>query len=75
MGKTEIIAELAHLSAQDLIDVRDWLDQQLSIGRPFVVSGVTPTRIGHVRSPRLADPGRAADFRKHVTELPPDAEL
>jgi len=72
MSKTEIMAELAHLSPQDLAEVRAWLDR-MALDKSASGSGQTPTpRIG---SPRLANPAQAKDFIKQVRELPARAGL
>jgi hypothetical protein len=63
MSKTEIMAELAHLSSLDLAEVRAWLDQLVLDKNP----SPSTTRI---RSPRLAKPAQAKQFTKQVTELP-----
>jgi hypothetical protein len=74
MSKAEIIAELAHLSPQDLADVRAWLDR-LSLDKTASTSGKAGTVSARIRSPRLAKPAQATDFTKQVTELSPHAGL
>ena len=64
MGKTEIMAELAHLSPQDLAEVRAWLDR-------LAVDKKASPPVARIRSPRLANPAQAKHFIKQVTELPP----
>jgi hypothetical protein len=71
MSKTEILAELAHLSPDDLAEVRAWLER-LMVDRPLSKADVDHPRI---RSPRLVRPSQSADFIKHVTELTADAAL
>jgi len=73
MSKTEIIAELAHLSPQELAEVRAWLDR-LPLDKSASMSG-TATPAAHIRSPRLAKPAQFRDFIKQVTELSPHAGL
>ena len=72
MSKTEIIAELAHLSPEDLAEVRAWLDHLPLEKTAVKAEGTQPVRI---RTPRLANRAQAGDFIKHVTELRPDAAL
>jgi hypothetical protein len=69
MSKTEIMAELAHLSAQDLAEVRAWLDR-LALDRSVAKS---PAATPRIRSPRLAKPAQAKEFIKQVRELPSHA--
>ena len=69
MSKAEIIAELAHLSREDLAEVRAWLD------RIALPPNGKPTSTAHIRTPKLADRAAAGDFRKQVTELPTDAAI
>ena len=73
MGKTEILAELPQLSPEDRVEIRARLDELARDAR----AGAAPerSRDAHVVTPRLADPGRAGDFRKHVTELGGDAAV
>jgi len=71
MSKAEIMAELAHLSAQDLAEVRAWLDRLAQDKSVEKSSTVAP----RVRSPRLANPSQSKDFVKQVRELPPHALL
>ena len=74
MSKAEIIAELAHLSAEDLADVRAWLDRVAL--EKSVTTPVESQRVAsRIRSPRLATPAQAGDFVKQVTELSTDAAL
>jgi hypothetical protein len=75
MSKTEIMAELAHLSPQDLAEVRAWLDRQLMSPESIVTFRGVDGECPRIRTPRLADPARAADFIKQVTELAPDASV
>jgi hypothetical protein len=78
MSKTEILAELAHLSPSDLADVKAWLDRHLTspdAATAVDVSRFPPAGRSHLRTPRLADPARAADFVKQVVELPADAAV
>ncbi|HEV8608392.1 MAG TPA: hypothetical protein VGQ99_23870 [Tepidisphaeraceae bacterium] len=70
MSKTEIMAELAHLSPQDLAEVRAWLDR---LARDKGASRSGPSAAPRIRSPRLANPAQAKDFIKQVRELPPHA--
>jgi hypothetical protein len=74
MSKAEIIAELAHLSPQDLADVRAWLDR-LSLDKTASTSGPAGAATARIRSPRLANPGQSTDFTKQVMELSPHAAL
>jgi len=74
MSKAEILAELAHMSAEDLADVRAWLDR-LALEKSVTKLGAAGTAAARMRSPRLANPAQAADFIKQVTELPADAAL
>src|SRR4051812_18974220 len=65
MSKAEIMAELAHLSREDLADVRAWLDRVAPhqyVGETFR----SKTAIACLRSPHLADGAQAADFKKRV---------
>jgi hypothetical protein len=71
MSKSEIIAELAHLSPEELADVKAWIDQRAD--RDGSASQKRGAREAYVRSPRLANPAQASDFRKQVTELSADA--
>jgi len=75
MGKTEILTELARLTQEELTDVRRWLDQRLTAMKPVPASHGLGPGVARLRSPRLADPARAIDFAKQVTELPADAAL
>jgi hypothetical protein len=74
MSKTEILAELAHLNADDLAEVRSWLDRLLrdKAAMQFKKPQASPSQI---RSPHLANREQAGDFVKHVTELAPDAAV
>lgn len=74
MGKAEIIAELAHLSREDLAEVRAWLDHIESdqAGAPI---GKTTMSASRLRSPRLVDRSKVADFKKQVMELSAHATL
>jgi hypothetical protein len=74
MSKAEIMAELAHLSAEDLADVRAWIDQLALEKTVSVASGAT-AGTARIRSPRLAKPAQAADFAKQVSELSANARL
>jgi hypothetical protein len=65
MSKTEIMAELAHLSPQDLAEVRAWLDR--------LADKKASSPAARIRSPRLANRAQAKHFIKQVTELPPHA--
>ena len=74
MGKTEIMAELAHLSPEDLAEVRAWLDAiARENGSQNVMKSARPAP--RLRTPRLANPAQAADFRKQVTEQPAHAAV
>ena len=70
MSKTEIIAELTHLSPQDLAEVRAWLERQ-TLDKTSAPTRSTP----RIRSPRLANPAQGRDFFKQVTELGSHAKL
>lgn len=74
MSKAEILAELAHLSPDDLAEVRARLDR-LARDQTATASNGAPIPTVRIPTPRLADPARAADFRKQVTELPAHATL
>jgi hypothetical protein len=74
MSKAEIMAELAHLSAEDLADVRAWLDQ-LALEKAVSKADRPAAMTARIRSPRLAKPAQAADFIKQVSELPANAAL
>jgi hypothetical protein len=68
------MAELAQLSAEDRAEVRAWLNRLTpEICRPHAADLANPAP--RLRSPRLADPAKAADFAKQVTELPANASL
>jgi len=71
MSKAEIIAELAHLTPQDLAEVRAWLDR-FAPQEPTGDSITSKNRPVHIRSPRFAHPAQTRDFIKQVTELPAD---
>lgn len=74
MSKDALIAELARLSPQELAEVRAWIEHRAPGPR---ASAVAPAGHGapRLRSPRLADPSQAGDFKKQVTELPANAAL
>ena len=40
-----------------------------------IIADSRPTGSAHVRSPRLARPDQAGDFRKQIVEVSPDASL
>ncbi|HUO09153.1 MAG TPA: antitoxin family protein [Phycisphaerae bacterium] len=40
-----------------------------------IVTGTSTAPATQIHSPRLANPDQAADFRKQIVELPPDAQL
>lgn len=74
MGKTEIIAELSNLTAEDLADVRAWIDRIV----PDKTGARTEKRAmvtAQIRTPRLANPAQAADFIKQVREMPANASI
>jgi len=66
------MAELAHLSAQDLAEVREWLER---LSRERATSPAASAPPPRMRSPRLAKPAQYRDFIKQVTELPPHAAV
>lgn len=70
MSKTEIMAELAHLSPDDLAEVRAWLERQ-ALDKTSASARPSP----RVRSPRLANPAQRRDFIKQVMELRSHAKL
>lgn len=75
MSKDALIAELAQLSPQELAEVRAWIDRiapdwRASAGGPAAGHGIP-----RLRSPKIADPAQAGDFKKQVTELPTNAAL
>jgi hypothetical protein len=74
MSKDALMAELAQLSPQELAEVRAWIDHIAPGSR---ASAAAPAGHGaaRLRSPRLADPAQAGDFKKQVTELPTNAAL
>jgi hypothetical protein len=74
MGKTEIIAELAHLSPEDLADVKAWLDR-VALAKTVTKTGRAAITVARIHSPHLADPAQATDFKKQVTELPAHAAI
>jgi hypothetical protein len=74
MGKAEIIAELAHLSPEDLAYVREWLDQ-LALHKAASKANERPRVNARIRSPRLAKPAQATDFTKQVMELSANAAV
>jgi hypothetical protein len=74
MSKTEIIAELARLSPEDLSEVRAWLDQR-SGEKAAPKAGDTSSAAPHIRSPRLANRAQSAAFAKQITELSSNAAL
>src|SRR5947208_2553251 len=53
MSKTEIMAELAHLSPDDLAEVRAWLERQ-ALDKTSASARPSP----RIRSPRLANPAQ-----------------
>ena len=61
MSKAEIIAELPRLSAEERAEVQAKLDE-LAVDR-------AARRPARVRSPRLADPKQASDFRKRIVPI------
>ena len=67
MSKTEILAELSHLSPENLAEVQEYVDR--------MVQGRAKPAAPRLRSPKLANPSQANDFRKHVTESRSDAKL
>jgi hypothetical protein len=74
MSKTEIIAELAHLSAEERAEIRESLDRlegQTTVSK----SDAVPARVARIHSPRLADASKSSDFIKSVVELPTSASL
>jgi hypothetical protein len=68
MSKSEIIAELAHLSVEELADVRAVLDR-LRYEKSAAKARTSPTHPRHIRTPRLADPVNAAEFTKQVIDI------
>ena len=74
MSKAEIIAELAQLTPEDLADIRAWLDC-IAGEKSAAGAVIASTRAARIRSPRLADPAKAADFKKDVTELTAHAPI
>lgn len=74
MSKAQIMAELAQLSSEDLAEVRAWIERT-TLERRRTSATTTAVPVSRIRSPRLADPKQAADFRKQVTELPANASL
>jgi hypothetical protein len=74
MSKAEIVAELARLSPEDLMDVRAWLDR-LDVNKSAAKVAADPSIVPRLRSPRLADSARCADFVKQITELPSNAAV
>jgi hypothetical protein len=74
MSKTEILAELAQLSPEDLVEVRESLDRLLFKKAPLELNKPRNSA-PRLRSPRLAHPSQAGDFAKQITELPADATL
>jgi hypothetical protein len=75
MSKTEILAELAQLSPEDLVEVRESLDRLLFKKAPPLELNKPRNSAPRLRSPRLAHPSQAGDFAKQITELPADATL
>ena len=59
MSKAEIIAELPRLSPQDRAEVQAKLDE-------LARHSSQQQRPAHIRSPRLADPRRAGEFKKQI---------
>jgi hypothetical protein len=72
MSKAEIIAELAHLSPEDLADIKARLDR-LAPEKTATQTRGPATPAARIHTPRLADPSKAADFKKQVMELPAHA--
>jgi hypothetical protein len=73
MSTAEIIAELPRLTRAELAQVQARL-AELTAPLPVAVSA-PPGWPPRIRSPRLADPDRSADFAKRVVELTLDATL
>jgi hypothetical protein len=68
MSADEIIAELPHLTAEELAQVQAKLRELVAPSREIA-------RASRINSPRLAHPEQSEDFIKQVLELAPDAKL
>jgi hypothetical protein len=66
MIKAEIIAELSHLSREDLVELRAWLDHLIAEKNSSIIQSTAA--VARIHSPRLANRAQIADFVKHVTE-------
>jgi hypothetical protein len=74
MGKSEIIEALAHLSPEDLVEVRERLEQ-LARDKSTVQVAPGVGAAARIPGPRLADPSQSRDFIKQVTELSAHAQV
>ena len=68
MSTAEIIAELPHLSPDELARVQAKLRELVGPSREIA-------RLTRISSPRLVHPEQSKDFVKQIVELPPDASL
>lgn len=66
MSKAEIIEELAHLSPEDLAEVKAWLDR-VAPDKTIAKADQRGPSNARIRTPRLANRAQSADFTKLVT--------
>jgi hypothetical protein len=54
----------------------EWRDKEGAVfpGKRGVLEW-TPTRLAHIRTPRLANPEQARNFRKQIVEIPADVKI